>query len=103
MQNFYKQVQQEGILKQPNAGSIPAIMSTAIKKVKDLETDHMQPLAEVIYDPEGTTTATVKDVKDMLGAAAKTLMSLTQYRDEAKALVAKYKSGQIKKDQTSLF
>ena len=94
MKNFYKQVQQDGILKQPNSGSIPAIMSTAIKQVKDLETDHMKPIADVLYDPEGTTTTTVKDVKDMLGAAAKTLMSLTRSRDEAKAWVVKYKSGQ---------
>ena len=84
--------------KQPATGSIPAIMSTALKNAKQMETDHMQPLAEVIYDHDGTHSATVKEVKDMLGAAAKILMSLIQYRDEAKALVSKYKSGQPKKE-----
>ena len=54
--------------------------------------------ADVIYDPDGTCTASVKDVKDMLGAAAKTLQSLSQYMNEAKALVSKYKSAHVKKE-----
>ena len=81
-----------------DTGSIPAIMSTAMKKVKEMEKEHMQRIAEVIYDPDGTCSASVKDVKDMLGAAAKTLQTLTQYMNEAKALVSKYKSAASKKD-----
>ena len=67
-------------------------MPTAIKKVKEIEKEHMQPIADVIYDPDGTCSASVKDVKDMLGAAAKILQSLIQYMSEAKALVGKYKA-----------
>ena len=92
MMNFYKQVQTEGILRLPGVGSIPTIMSTAMKKVKEMEKEHMQPIADVIYDPDGTCSASVQDVKDMLCAAAKTLQALTQYMNEAKALVSKYKS-----------
>ena len=61
----------------------------------------MLPLAELCYDPDGTCSASVKDVKDMLGAAAKTLQTLTQYMNEAKALVSKYKSAANKKQTTS--
>jgi len=101
MQNFYKMVQSEGILRMQDTGSIPAIMSTAMKKVKEMETEHMQPIADVIYDHEGTCSSSVKDVKDMLGAAAKTLQSLTQYMSEANALVGKYKAALNKKQPVS--
>ena len=101
MQNFYKMVQSEGILRMQDTGSIPAIMSTAMKKVKEMQTEHMQPIADVIYDHEGTCSSSVKDVKDMLGAAAKTLQSLTQYMSEAKALVGKYKAALNKKQPFS--
>ena len=97
MQNFYNIVQSEGILRMGDAGSIPAIMSTAMKKVKEMETEHMQPIAGVIYDPDGTCSASVKDVKDMLGAAAKILQSLIQYMGEAKAVVGKRKAALNKK------
>ena len=86
----------EGILRMQDTGSIPAIMSTAMKKVKEMETEHMQPIAELCYDPDGLCSASVKDVKDMLSAAAKTLLDLTQYMGEAKALVNKYKAAHKK-------
>ena len=73
-------------------------LENALRKVKEMETEHMQPIAELCYDPDGNhCPRSVKDVKDMLGAAAKTLMSLIKCRDEAKALVSKCKSGQPKK------
>ena len=68
VQNFYKQIQKEGILASPEAGSIPSIMSSAMKAVKQMEKDHMQPIAELIYDPDGTKKAIVKDVKQMVYA-----------------------------------
>ena len=83
----------------PDVGSIPAIMSTAMKKVKEMETEHMGPIADIMYDADGTCSASVKEVKDMLCAAAKTLQALTQYMNEAKALVSKYKSEQLKKEK----
>ena len=92
MQNFYKQVQTEGILGMPGVGSIPAIMSNAMNKVKEMEQEHVQPLADVIYDTDGTCSVSVQDVKAMLCAAAKTLQALTQYMNESKALVCKFKS-----------
>ena len=60
------------------AGSIPAIMKAAMQAVKNMERDHLQTLAEFIYDSDGTNTATVKDVKEMLNAAAKDLTPLKQ-------------------------
>ena len=83
-----------------DTGSIPAIMSTALRKVKEMETEHMQPIAELCYDPDGHhCPRSVKDVKDMLGAAAKTLKSLQQSMNEAKAVVNKYKADQKKKQE----
>ena len=76
----------------PDAGSIPVLMSSAMKKVKEMEIEHMQHIAEVIYDPDNTCKKSVKDIKDMLGAAAQTLQALTQYMSEAKTLVSRYKS-----------
>ena len=83
-----------------DAGGIPDIMPKAMKKVKEMEREHLQPIAEVMYDPDGTCSASVKEVKDMLGAAAKTLQTLIQYMNEAKALVSKYKSASNKKNET---
>ena len=57
-----------------------------------MEKDHMQPMAALIYDTDGTNKATVKDLKEMLSAAAKDLTPLQQYLVEAKALVQKYKN-----------
>ena len=97
MKNFYQQCQSDGILTQPDVGSIPNIMKNAMKKAKELEKEYMEPLADVIYDPDGTHTATVSMLKEMLHAAAKDLAPLQQYYIEAKALVQKYKTGQKKK------
>ena len=92
VQNFYKQIQSEGILASPEAGSIPSIMSNAINAVKQMEKDHIQPMAEFIYDPDGTKKVTVKDVKEMLHSAAQALTPLQQYLQESKALVQKFKT-----------
>ena len=96
VQNFYKQIQKEGILASPEAGSIPSIMSSAMKAVKQMEMDHMQTMAELIYDPDGTKKVTVKDVKELLSSAAKALTPLQQYLVEAKALVQKFKHKQLR-------
>ena len=83
-----------------DTGSIPAIMSTAMQKLKELETEHMQPIAEICYhlDPN-LAPASVQDVKDMLSAAAKSLKSVVQYMSEAKSLVHNYKAAQRKKEE----
>ena len=94
VQNLYKQIQKEGILASPEAGSIPSIMSSAMKAVRQMEKDHMQTMAELIYDPDGTKNVTVKDVKELLTSAAKALTPLQQYLVEAKALVQKFKHKQ---------
>ena len=90
VQSYYKQIQSEGILTSAEAGSIPSIMKTAIKAASAMDKDHMQPIASVIYDPDGTNKATVKDVKEMLHSAAKALSPLQQYLLETKALVQKF-------------
>ena len=92
VQNFYKQIQKDGILASPEAGSIPSIMSSAMKAVKQMEKDHMQTMAELIYDPDGTKKVTVKDVKEMPNSAAKALSPVHQHLEEAKALVQKFKN-----------
>ena len=97
VQNFYTQIQKDGILASPEAGSIPSIMSSAMKAVRQMEKDHMQAMAELIYDPDGTKKVTVKDVKEMLNAAAKALTPLQQYLVEAKALVQKFKHKHFQK------
>ena len=97
VQNFYKQIQKEGILASPEAGSIPSIMSSAMKAVKQMEKDHMQTMSGLLYDLDGTKQVTVKDVKEMLNAAAKALTPLQQYLVEAKALVQKFKNKDNKK------
>jgi hypothetical protein len=96
MEALYKGVQAQGILQKPDNGSIPAIMATAMQKVKQLQTEHMQPIQDIIYNHDGKT-ASVKEVKQMLAAAAQTLQALTQTMGEAKALVNKYKSATGKK------
>ena len=98
MESLYKGVQAQGILRQPDNGSIPAIMATAMQKVKQMQTEHMQPIQDIIYNHDGKT-ASVKEVKQMLAAAAQTLQALTQTMGEAKALVNKYKSATGKKQQ----
>ena len=97
MQNFYTQVQAEDILQMEGTGSIPSIMQTAMTKVKEMETEYLQDIANVIYYPDGTCPASVKDVKDMLGVAANALTSLTLYMSEANALVGKFKAAKAKK------
>ena len=96
VQNFFKQIQQEGILASSEAGSIPSIMSSAMKAVQQMEKDHMQTMTELIYDPDGTKKVTVKDVKELLSSAAKALAPLQQYLVEAKALVQKFKHKQLR-------
>ena len=91
VQNFYTQIQKEGILASPEAGSIPSIMSSAMKAVQQMEKDHMQTMSELLYDPDGTKQVTVKDVKELLSSAAKALTPLQQYLVEGKALVQKFK------------
>ena len=71
-------------------------MKTAMKAANEMEKDHMQPLAALIYDTEGTNKVTVKDVKEMLNSAAKALAPLQQYLVEAKALVQKFKHKQLR-------
>ena len=92
VQNFYKQIQKECILASPEAGSIPSIMSSAMKAVKQMEKDHMQTMTDLIYDLDGTKKVTVKNVKKLLSSAAKALIPLQQYLVEAKALVQKFKN-----------
>ena len=83
-----------------DTGSIPAIMSTAMQKLKEVETEHMQPIAELCYHPDANLApASVKDVKDMLNAAAKSLKSVTQYMSEAKSLVNRCKAAQKKEEE----
>ena len=96
VQNFYTQIQNDGILASPEAGSIPSIMSSAMKAIKQMEKDHMQAMAELVYDPDGTKKVTVKDVKELLTSAAKALTPLQQYLVEAKALVQKLKHKQLR-------
>ena len=72
-------------------------MKTAMKAANEMEKDHMQPMAALIYDTDGTNNATVKDVKEMLKSAAKALTPLQQYLQEAKALVQKFKRKDNKK------
>ena len=98
MEALYKGVQAQGILQKPDNGSIPAIMATAMQKVKQLQTEHMQPIQDIIYNHDGKT-ASVKEVKQMLAAAAQTLQALTQTMGEAKALVNKYKSAAAGKEE----
>ena len=96
VQNFFQQFQKEGILTNPEAGSIPSIMKTALNAAKEMEKDHMQPIAALIYDTDGTNKATVKDVKETLNSAAKALTPLQQHLQEAKALVQKFKNKEKK-------
>ena len=91
VQNMYKELQKEGILASPEAGSIPSIMKTALNAAKQMDKDHIQPLAELIYDPDGTNKVTVKEAKERLHAAAQVAASLKQYLLESKALVQKFK------------
>ena len=72
-------------------------MKTAMKAANEMEKDHMQPMADLIYDTDGTNKATVKDVKEMLNSAAKALTPLQQYLQEAKALVQQFKREEHKK------
>jgi hypothetical protein len=98
METLYKGVQAQGILMKPDAGIIPTIMATAMQKVKQLQTEHIQPIQDIIYSHDGKT-ASVKEVKQMLAAAAQTVQALTQTMGEAKALVNKYKSAAAGKPQ----
>ena len=96
-QNFFKQLQKEGILASPEAGSIPSIMKTAINAANQMEKDHMQPIAELIYDTDGTKNITVKSMRNQLYSAAQALTLLKQHLDESKALVQKFKAKDKKK------
>ena len=98
MKDFYKRTKSEGILTEKDAGSIPTIMSLAMSKMKEMENEHMQSIAQLIWYPDGSTQS-VQDIKQMLGAAAKTLGQLKTHMNEAKALVTKFKIAQKKKEE----
>lgn len=102
VQTFFKNIQKEGIMTNPKAGSIPSIMNNAMKAAKDMEKEHMQPMAELIYDVDGTKKVTKGHVKEMLNAAAKDLKNIQQYLLEAKALVQKYRREQEQQEWQSL-
>ena len=102
VQHFFKQIQQEGILTSPEAGSIPSIMNIAMKAVHALDKDHMQPIAALIYDTDGKKKVIVKDVKEMLHAAAKALSPVQQHLEEAKAFVQKFKNKGKKESKAQL-
>ena len=83
-----------------DAGSIPNIMSLAMTKMKEMENEHMQSIAAFIWYLDGQQqTHPVQDIKQMLGAAAKTLSQLKTHMNEAKALVTKFKIAQKKKEE----
>ena len=76
-------------------------MKAAMKAANDMEKDHMQPMASLIYDLDGTNKAIVKDVKEKFNSAAKHLAPLEQYLQEAKALVQKFKNKEKKESQST--
>ena len=51
----------------------------SMKKVKEMETEHMQPIAELVYDPAGTCSASVKDVKDSVSEGSGIAKPLTKH------------------------
>ena len=57
----------------------------------------MQPIAELIYDTDGTKNVTVKSMRNQLYSAAQALTLLKQHLDESKALVQKFKAKDKKK------
>ena len=99
VQIFFKELQKEGLLARPDVGSIPGIMKTAMKAIPEMERDHMIPIAALIYDTDGTNTASVKDVIQMIRDAAKDLAKLQQYLQGAKALVQQYRREEAKKEE----
>ena len=99
VQHFFKDIQKEGLLTRPGVGSIPGIMRIAMKAIPGMERDHMQPIAALIYDTDGTNTASVKDVIQMIRDAAKDLAKLQQYLQGAKALVQQYRREEAKKEE----
>ena len=54
-------------------------MKTAMKAANAMEQGHIQPMAALIYDTDGTNKVIVKDAKEMLISAAKALTPLQQY------------------------
>ena len=96
VQTFFKEIKKEGILTSPEAGSIPSIMKTAMKAIPEMERDHMQPIAALIYDTDGTKKVTVKSMRNQLYSAAQALTLLKQHLDESKALVQKFKAREKK-------
>ena len=96
-QGLFKQLQKEGVLTSPEAGSIPSMMKKAINAATQMEKDHMQPIAELIYDTDGTNNITVKSMRNQLYSAAQALTLLKQHLDESKALVQKFKAKDKKK------
>ena len=100
VQNMFKELQKEGILASPEAGSIPSFMKAAMKAAKDMENAHMQPMKDLIYDvTDGTKKATVKEVKETLHSAAAAMTPLKQHLNEAKVLVQKFKMALKKKEE----
>ena len=92
VQNVFKQIQKEGILTSPEAGTIPSIMKTAMQAANEIEKDHMQPISALIYDMDGTNKVTVKDVKEMLNSAARALNPVQQYLHAVNALAQTFKN-----------
>ena len=97
--SMFKELTREGVLSSPDAGSIPSIMKAAMRAANEMEKDHMQTMAGIIYDPDGTKKVIVKDVKEMLRSAAKATAPVKQSLDEAKSLVRKFRRQQDKKEK----
>ena len=100
VQSMFKELNKEGVLSSPEAGSIPSLMKAAMQLAKDMESEHIQPMAAMLYDvTDGTKKATVKDVKETLHSAAMAVAPLRQHLNEAKVLVQKYKVALKKKGE----
>lgn len=91
MKTIFKDCRKQGMMTAEDCGSIPKLIQSAMGKVKPLEENHCQPVADLLYNTEGTEVP-VSNVKGMLMQAAPAMALLSQQMNEIQVLTQRYRS-----------
>ena len=95
MKTIYRQCQTGAIAKE--GGSTPSLLKVAMTKVKELEDQHLEPIADLRDGHDGQGIS-VKDLKGVLNVAAPAMAIVNQHMNEIKVLVNRHKAAAAKRD-----
>ena len=96
MQNLFTQTRSASLMGK-DSGSIPSLMTDALKYATKLEESHCQPMAAILYDPDEKGVS-VASIKTLLSKASPQMANLMQKMNEVKFLIQKHKASTSKGD-----